>query len=55
MFDAARASCQADDGDLLMVKDNDIRLYLKDIMLSVYTGTLNIVGTLILVCQTSSC
>ena len=34
-FDDARADCQADGGDLLMVKTNDVRLYLKDIMLAV--------------------
>ena len=34
-FDDARADCQADGGDLLMVKNNDVRLYLKDIMLAV--------------------
>ena len=37
-FADARASCQADGGDLLMVKEEDTRLYLKDIMTSV-TGT----------------
>ena len=34
-FPDARASCQADGGDLLMVKDENTRLYLKEIMMSV--------------------